>query len=258
MLVNLLYARRLWLGDTFLKSMADLILTHSIFSLSYCNQHMLRTDTSVRKQLTFRESSCFLDIFTRPRESLQTFPFRSFLFYILRPCYNQLLPPKIIYTLTRVTLKSHVYAWKFSFRRTEWWMKQRLERVKSTVAFVSKNRYRFWRIGLVKWKADSAHRIFLLSSRLSADPSGCLEPAWREPRRKTADLYFFVRGAAGRPVSLHGPRAVCVPYTGCALHRSISKRVGSFQCNYMREIIEKFLRIVLSLKKQNKSETKRM
>lgn len=36
--------------------------------------------------------------------------------------------------------------------------------------------------------------------RLSAH--GCrrdLEPARRAPRRKTADLYFFVKGAAGRP-----------------------------------------------------------
>lgn len=38
--------------------------------------------------------------------------------------------------------------------------------------------------------------------RLSAHgrmPSGRLEPARRAPRRKTADLYFFVEGAAGRP-----------------------------------------------------------
>ncbi|KYM83381.1 hypothetical protein ALC53_06113 [Atta colombica] len=40
-----------------------------------------------------------------------------------------------------------------------------------------------------------------------------LEPARRMPRRKTADLYFFVEGAAGWPV--HELRAVCVPYTGC-------------------------------------------
>jgi len=171
MLVNLLYTR--WLGDIFLKSMADLIQAYSIFSLSYCNQHVLRTDTNVRKQLTFRESSCFLDIFTRPRESLETFPFRNSLFYILRSCYNQLLAGQKLYTLTRVTLESHVFAWELSFRKINYeWNRGSRKRQKSTVSRSSqKNWSRFWRIGLVKWKADSAYRIFLLSSRLSVRES---------------------------------------------------------------------------------------
>lgn len=177
--------------------MTNFILTHSIFLLSYCNQHMPRTDTSVRKQLTFRESSCFLDIFTRLRESLQTFPFRSFLFYILRPCYNQLLPSEIIYFDARARLEK-VFAWKFSFPRPQvmdW--NQRLERIKSTVAFVWKKSISLLKIRPCKMKGGlGASHLSPFCSRIHRDD-------WnrRGSRRKTADLYFFVRGAAGRPVS---------------------------------------------------------
>lgn len=199
MLVNLLYKR--WLGDIFLKSMADLIQVHSIFSLSYCNQHVLRTDTNVRKQLTFRESSCFLDIFTHSRESLETFPFRSSLFYILRSCYNQLLACQKLYTLTRVTLESHVFAWELLFRKIN--DEQRLSKTSKIhrIAFVSKKL-----ISLLKnWPCKMKGRLGVshLSPFVSSFRSRIhRELARREPRRKTADLYFFVRRAAGRPVCL--------------------------------------------------------
>ncbi|TGZ48794.1 Uncharacterized protein DBV15_09933 [Temnothorax longispinosus] len=42
-------------------------------------------------------------------------------------------------------------------------------------------------------------------------PSGRLKPARRAPRRKTADLYFFVEGAAGRPVHGQEPSAFLIP-----------------------------------------------
>lgn len=53
---------------------------------------------------------------------------------------------------------------------------------------------------------------FLDVDRLSGSEQSCR----RVPRRKTADLYFFVRRAAGLPA--RGPRVVCVPYTGCPFY----------------------------------------
>lgn len=152
----------------------------------------------------FRESSCFLDIFTRSRESLKTSPLRSSLFYVLRLCHNQLLSRQKLYTLKRVTLESHVFTWKLLFRKKKNDESNRGSR-KSPPSRVSKKSRKnwscFWRIGLVKWKVDSA--VSHLSPFVSSFRSRIhRELARREPRRKTADLYFFVRGAAGRPVSL--------------------------------------------------------
>lgn len=78
-------------------------------------------------------------------------------------------------------------------------------------------------LALQNERQTRTRRILSCSPFRSWMSSGRLEPTRRAPRRKTADLYFFVEGAAGRPV--HGPRAVCVPYTGCALYRPIIKRI---------------------------------
>lgn len=56
--------------------------------------------------------------------------------------------------------------------------------------------------------------IPLVGFLIDRGTSGGEQSCRRVPRRKTADLYFFVREAAGLPA--RGPRAVCVPYTGCS------------------------------------------
>ncbi|KYN28475.1 hypothetical protein ALC57_02202 [Trachymyrmex cornetzi] len=75
------------------------------------------------------------------------------------------------------------------------------------------------------------------SSQVRLSAYGRLKPARRAPRRKTADLYFFVEVAAGWPV--HELRAVCVPYTGCAFHQPITNREDELSLKGSRDLDRK-------------------
>ncbi|EGI58900.1 hypothetical protein G5I_13016 [Acromyrmex echinatior] len=97
---------------------------------------------------------------------------------------------------------------------------------------------RSYRLYFWNWPCKMKGRLELVASsqvRLSA--YGRLEPARRAPRRKTADLYFFVEGAAGWPV--HELRAVCVPYTGCAFHQPITNREDELSLKESRDLDQK-------------------
>ena len=121
------------------------------------------------------------------------------------------------YCLTRVTLKNYFH-WKVLISRNVFKEGSLTKRGKVLLvmeiqAFILAL---LLELALQNERQTWARRILSSPPFRLWMPSGRLEPARRMPRRKTADLYFFVEGAAGWPV--HELRAVCVPYTGCVFH----------------------------------------
>lgn len=161
------------------------------------------------------------------RESHQTFLSENFSIFNDR-LTNQLL---LHQSLMRVTLKCHMFARSSQFSKCAGGdMKFRSiagARVCFKIDFTFGNRP-------CKMKGGAGVSLILSFGRSTASR---LNPAWRAPRRKTADLYFFVWGAAGRLV--HKPGAVCVPYTGCTLCDSIRKKSVCFKAGlFQRKLKE--------------------